>query len=328
MKLCEDVTQLEQEHDPFQMVLSVTVQSPSNDGCGRVLASTHPERNSIIVKLELWSGFNSLTMVLLVDLWWIQNYSTNWSVQRSDWDSLSGLVDDKCQVGHLMSVEWSEMIVTNTHFWKKSIATRSCAIFDKQALTSKLWQASFDKQALTSKLWQASFDKQALTSNALTCKFWQASFDKQALTSKLWHASFDKQALTSKSQQTGQPVPFSCWVCLLRRLEVLLVLLVLIVELFAVVVAQHWVSDCCGVFVFVWAILDFWRVHMMFILWGDCNPSNACWLLEVVFVWQNVVCDRIVRFSKLVIEFLGTCLWWIFVILVGMIDSGKWMRGL
>ena len=93
--------------------------------------------------------------------------------------------------------------------------------------------------------------------------------DCNKILCKLWQASFDKQALTSKSQQTGQPVPCSLWswywVCFLRRLEVLLVLLVLIVELVAVVVAQHWVSDCCGVFVFVWAILEFWRVHMTFI---------------------------------------------------------------
>ena len=47
-------------------------------------------------------------------------------------------------------------------------------------------------------------------------------------------------------------------------------------------------------------------------LWGDCNPSNACWLLEVVFVWQNAVLWSNCEIFKLVIEFSGTCLWWIF----------------
>ena len=52
MKLCEDVTQPEQELEPFQMALSVTLESPSNDGCGRVLASTSLKETQ---KLLIWS---------------------------------------------------------------------------------------------------------------------------------------------------------------------------------------------------------------------------------------------------------------------------------
>ena len=52
IKVCEDVTQPEQELEPFQMVLSVTLESPSNDGCGRVLASTSMKETQ---QLLIWS---------------------------------------------------------------------------------------------------------------------------------------------------------------------------------------------------------------------------------------------------------------------------------
>ena len=202
-------------------------------------------------------------MVLLVDFWWIRNYSTNWSVQRSEWTVLVVLWMTNDKLGSWILVEWSEMIVTNIH-----------------------WENWFQQNLV--------------------------------------------QALTSKSQQIGHTVPCSDWlwfgyVCL-GGVSCCLCWLHWLCWLCCCGCAQHWVSDCCN-FVFVWPILDLWGVHMMFILWGDCNPSNACWLLEVVFVWQNVVCDRIVRFSNLWLNFrelvCGEYLWfWLGWLIL------EWMRGL
>ena len=73
-------------------------------------------------------------MILLVYFWSSRNYSTNWSVQRSEWTVLVVLWMTNDKLGSWILVEWSEMIVTNIH-WENWLQQGLV-----QALTSKSQQ--------------------------------------------------------------------------------------------------------------------------------------------------------------------------------------------